>query len=165
MLEGAKPIAVRSGASSIALVPLDGVRLDGSRRTIEVGPTEPRQLALFLSVDCDGCLDLFAAARVPSSLGLGEADRVIVVLRSAEEPEPGRLIEMLGGVDHVIAPDAWLSYGVSGPPFFSLLDPAYATVATEGVAWGAASVAEAVRAARAGTPDVEVPRLSGGDVE
>ena len=39
--------------------------------------------------------------------------------------------------------------------------PAFATVATEGVAWGPASVAAAVGAARAGAPFTEVGRLDG----
>jgi hypothetical protein len=130
-----------------------GTDVAGHDVVIEVG--DAPILLLFLSLDCQGCDELFAAASAPTSLGLDRGRAVVVVSAG----DCGKLAGKLGGAPHVLSPAAFSSYRVAGTPFFSLLVPGLATVATEGVAWGVAGVAETVQRALAGDPHVEVPRL------
>jgi hypothetical protein len=156
ILAAAKPIDDRRGASRAPLAPFGALLPDGS--VTEVGvPDAHRLLLLFLSLNCDGCRDLFAASKDPTSFGLESGDQVLVVVREVEDEVRLRLL--LDGATGVSSTEAFETYRVAGAPFFVLLDPRYATVATEGVAWGVASVLSAVAATMAGTPAVEVDRL------
>jgi hypothetical protein len=118
-------------------------------------PTRHRLLLLFLAADCQGCEDLFDALACGERFGLDGPDELLVVMRADDPSLRGRL----GATRSIVAPGAFASYRVSGPPFFSLVDPAFETVATEGVAWGVASVSDALAAAISDSPAVELPRL------
>lgn len=156
VLRRSAPIPLqRSGAPAVTC--LEASDLDG-RAAIVTLPAAHPVLLLFLSPTCLGCEDLFAAALSPSMLGLEEGE-VLVVLRAMPEPAERVLV----GASALVAPEAWGAYGVTGPPFFSLVLPASASVATEGVAWGAESVADAVRQALAGLEAPLVARLSPED--
>jgi hypothetical protein len=145
------PIPTSRGASSTQPGPfvLEGV---GEVAVIDLGALEHRVLLLFASTNCDGCADLLTWPRTPLSFGLDADDTVMVVVRTAAERE-------------ALGAGIWASAAafdecrVSGAPFFVLLDPAYDSVATEGVVWGLDSVTTAISTALAGTPQVEVVRL------
>ena len=132
VLAGAQPIADRRGASSTPLAPFEALSPDGRSSVIAV-PADRRLLLVFVSLGCEGCSDLIAASAVPDSFGLHGADELLVVVRDDEDPVA--LASMLEGVRFVRSSSAFRAYRVTAPPFFVLLDPRFATVATEGVAW------------------------------
>jgi hypothetical protein len=136
-------------------VRIDGVDVHG--KAVSVTPGDLGDLLLlFVSSTCHGCLDLFDAAQDRTAFGLGASDRLALVL--AESPSDA-LVTLVGESFHVVAPDAWDAYRVTGPPFFSFVLAGSPSVSTEGVAWGVESVVDAIGAARAGLPVVDVPRL------
>lgn len=155
MLDRATPIAVRPGASPITVGLVEGVDLTGLAVEADVASGPGRTLLLFVSAGCHGCIDLFAAARSREGLGLRDGDAIILVVK---EPAAG-LSELVGDVPTVVSPTAWKHYQVTGPPFFTWIDPACSTVATEGVAWGPGSIASAIADFHAGSPNLEVARL------
>ncbi len=124
----------------------------GATSKIDFTELEHRVLLLFASGDCQGCEDLLGWPRDPAHFGLEADDVVMVVVRTPEERDA--LGEGLWA-----SAQAFEACRVAGAPFFVLLDPAYATVATEGVVWGLDSVTQAIAAARSGAPQVEVNRL------
>ena len=155
ILSQAVPIATRPGASPVPVRRVEGVDQEGRAVEIDVARGPGRTLLLFVSPSCQGCLDLFLAARAATGLGLREGDAVVLIVK---EPSTA-LKDLVGDVVTVIAPEAWANYQVTGPPFFAWIDPGCSTVATEGVAWGAASIASAIAAFDAGSPALEVSRL------
>ena len=158
VLRRSQPIAVERGSSPVPVAGIVGTDLGGTPTSALALPVEHPTLLLFLSADCGGCADLFAAAQPSADVFDHGAVRVVVVLRDEEDPG---LRGLVGGSDHVVASTAWSAYRVQGAPFFSLVVPGLSTVATEGVAWGAAAVADHVSRALAGDLTVEVPRLEG----
>jgi hypothetical protein len=148
VLASAQPIAVRT-ASTISKVPLIGRSPRGERVARDMQRTW--QLLLFVSSTCHGCQDLLSHLEDGGRFGLHDSD-VVLVLRDGDVIEPP-------GVTVLIADELWQAYGVSGPPFFSLIHAHTDHVVTEGVAWGVASISEAVARARAGQPHNEVHRF------
>jgi hypothetical protein len=130
----------------------ESVRLDSQGDQVAI-------LLLFLSSSCQGCHELFEALDRPVRFGLGEGEELVVVLRELADKDRGSLRQQLRAARVIVAPDAWEAYRVTGPPFFSYLDPGRSTVATEGVAWGVEAIAAAIRVAKEGEAQVEVPRL------
>lgn len=153
VLGRAQPLPTLRGASPVKVVPLRGTGLDGAAVTWS-SPSEPL-LLLFLSIECMGCDELFSAAAMPESLGIDEGEVVVIVREDSGAPLRSRAAD----ANLLISPDAFADYRVDGTPFFSLVLPGLATVATEGVAWGAAGVADLVRRALGGGAVVDVPRL------
>jgi len=160
ILGRATPVPVNRGASPIPVVDITGTDLVGMSKSVNLIGAERSTLLLFLSASCHGCLDLFAASQEPSSLGVSTGTDLRIVLRSSDGRESSTLV---GGAEAIVSDQAWDSYRVTGPPFFSFIVPGCLTVATEGVAWGAQSVCDAVNAALGGDYVVENPRLDGDD--
>lgn len=151
VLGRSRPLPTQRGASPVAVKDLVGEHLDGTSATYRVGGGIT--LLLFLAADCMGCEELFEAATTPSLLGIEEGDVLIVVRRRegiVAHKEPAGIL---------VSPDGFVDYRVDGTPFFSLIVPDMPTVATEGVAWGAQGVKDAVGRALAGSFGVDVPRL------
>ena len=158
-LASATPIPTNRGASPILVTPLDGTDLGGSPSRLDLTARTHRSLLLFVSLDCTGCEDVIAGLVTPELFGVGPEDEIIVIFRSLAHEEVESIDSRLGGATCLISASAFDAYGVSGPPFFSYVDPSLLTVFTEGVAWGTDSVASALGAAQSGTPSLEAPRL------
>jgi hypothetical protein len=128
---------------------IDGVDPGGARRVIDiVGSAEPVFL-IFLSSGCLGCRDLWQGAG-DLRRAVGSAVRVIAITRGPEVEDAGAIAQLAadGATDVVMSSQAFLDYGVTGPPFYALA--VGSEVRTEGVAWGVNETAEAVRGALAG---------------
>ena len=163
VLARAKPIPVDRGASPILVQPILGQVISGSQVTISPGEAEGFTLLLFASASCHGCHELLMAARNPAEFGLdSELDRALVIVR--DSGDLGSIQELSTEATCVASVATFDNYGVTGTPFFSLVDPSLETVATEGVAWGVDTVRSAVAAARAGHRSVEIPRLTPKEV-
>lgn len=158
VLRRARPIPTHRGASPVPLSSMSGTDFDGHVMSIEPAALSARMLLLFLSADCTGCEDLFEAAQAPASLGIEGDDSLMIVLRERDLADPS-IRHRCGTAMTMVSSSTWTAYRVSGPPFFVLIDPGRSTVATEGVAWGAHSVVEALREAQNGRASIEVPRL------
>jgi len=158
VLRRARPIPVERGASPVVPCDLVGVDLAGAPVSLHGAPAVEPLLLLFVSATCDGCLDLFAAAQRPTGALVGIGARVVLVLRSGDDPA---LDALVGTAEAVVSPQAWTDYRVDGAPFYSLVLPDRSTVATEGVAWGPEEVARSVVRGLAGELAVDVPRLEG----
>jgi len=162
VLASAIPIAPREGSSPVRIADVVGHDLEGTHHVIALTSNEHRSLLLFLSTQCLGCDELFRSAASPEVLGVVSPDEVVIVARESENPE--ELQTKVGTVPCVQSDQAFREYQVTGAPFFSLIDPSFSTVASEGVAWGADNIARAVRAAMEGAPESETGRLlSQGD--
>jgi len=158
VLANARPLDRPSGASPQPVRSFAAQRLSGE--VVALSPsTTHRQLLLFLSESCEGCRDLFDASASPEVFGLGSHDELYVLLR--EQLRGGPAVTGEPQRNWLVSKEAFEAFEVTSAPFFVLLDPAFATVATEGVAWGTASVRSAVTQARSGLPEVEVVRLDG----
>ncbi len=130
--------------------PFDGVDVEG--RPIHCSPLSGGAcrwlLLVFLSSDCQGCVDLWR--------GLGDLllteDRSI----SAVIVTHGPRFEACEAVARLAPPDvpvimseaAWQVYGVLGAPFYVLIDRNERRVATEGVPVGLGGMAAAIDRAR-----------------
>ena len=156
MLSGVTPIPVRSGASPIAISDLTGTNLHGEPAAHELTRNTHATLLLFVSSTCNGCQELFEASHTPAMLGLQGEDALLFVFKEGG----GGVTGMAEEASVIVSDRAWRDYGVTGPPFFCFVDPTKVTVLTEGVAWGASAVHDAVVAARAGAPSLEVGRLT-----
>jgi hypothetical protein len=159
VLARAQAIPANRGASPTLLRPVPASGLDGRDASIDP-PVAHRLLLVFVSLSCDGCRQLFEVASEPGAFGLGGQDELAFVARDEEDADA--LAALVGPATGLLSSAAFSAYRVSGPPFFVLLDAAFSSVATEGVAWGVEPIRSAVAAARGGDPGLEVPRL---DVE
>jgi hypothetical protein len=158
VLAGARPINDPRGAVTTRPSAFEAHRVDGGAATFEP-PVDHRALLVFASLSCEGCAQLFDAASEPARFGLEGSDELVLIVRDLTD-RPA-LEAALGGAPCLVSTDAFDAYRVTSPPFFVLLDPTYATVATEGVAWGVEAISSAVIAALGGAPVVEVARLDG----
>jgi hypothetical protein len=156
VLAGVRPIPARKGASPIAISDLVGTTLDGEPASVGLTRRTQSTLLLFVSPTCNGCQELFEASHDLASLGLRGDDDLVFVFKE----QGGEQVGLAAGIMAIVSPKAWDDYGVTGPPFFSFVDPSRATVFTEGVAWGSSSINDAVTSARDGNPTVEVGRLT-----
>lgn len=151
VLGRAVPIPASRGASSTKPAPFVLDQPNHHQR-VDVEALDHRVLLLFVSANCEGCTEVLTWPRDPVFFGLAASDEVVVVVRSAAE------CDELGG-DLWVSEAAFGACQVSGAPFFVLLDPAFVSVATEGVIWGLDSVTGALARAIEGAPSVEVGRL------
>jgi hypothetical protein len=138
-----------------------GVDLAGRDVAIAVTDIERWTLLLFLSVRCDGCEQIWDALRRHGA-AWPEVDDVctVVIVRQPDAEALDALRRRAHpDVPLVVSDSAHETFRVYGPPFFVLVDGARSLVATEGVAWGVAQVADDVRKARAGHVGTMVPRL------
>ena len=152
VLPSAAPIAVRA-ASSIAKRTVRGRGVDGEVITLDMN--QAWWLLLFVSEGCLGCVDLVEHLRAGGRFGL-ENHAVALMLREGDRTT-------VPGVTSVISDEMWSAYGVTGPPFFSLISANASTVVTEGVAWGVEAVTQSLSAATHGHPAVDVLRLEATD--
>ena len=160
-LTGVVPIPTFRGSPSTVASDLVGVDPWDRRSTIVVIGVRHWTLLLFLSAHCDGCMDIWGAlSGPPDDWPAVEGVRPVVVARDlgAGTQEDLRRLST-PGVPLLISDSAFGDYRVHGAPFFALVDGPGGRVATEGVAWGAQSVAESVARARAGKGGPDVPRL------
>ncbi len=140
---------------------LAGVDLSGRELTVAVTGVERWTLLLFLSSRCDGCQAVWRVLS-ESAGGWPEIDDVVpvVVTRGPDSEGSAELRRWAtDGVPLLMSDAAYRAYRVHGPPFFVLVDGYRSRVATEGVAWGPAQIADDVRRARAGAGGPAVPRL------
>jgi hypothetical protein len=159
VLRRARPIPTYRDHPATVGHDLVGVDPGGAPSSVGIEAGAEAVCVLFLSSSCRGCRDLWEGM---GALGrvLGPGVRVVVVTRGPEAEDAaavGRLAASGGGVsgaggvtEVVMSSQAYLDYGVGGPPFFALT--VGTEVRTEGVPWGVAETAEAVRVALAG-PD------------
>jgi hypothetical protein len=111
--------------------------------------TEPI-LLLFLSSNCQGCLDLWQGLDEVQRL-VAPALEVAVVTRGVDVEDAasiGELGRSQGGIPVVMSSAAFGDYVVAGPPFLVVVDGS--AVRTEGVAWGIAETTRAALAALGG---------------
>jgi hypothetical protein len=136
---------------------IEGVDPSGTRLRIEiVGSAEP-VLLLFLSSSCPGCGDMWEGAE-DLRRAVGRPVRVVVVTRGPEAEDAAAIAGLVPAVQGdatagvpiaaVMSSQAYVDYRVAGPPFYALTSGP--EVCTEGVAWGVAETAAAVRQALAG---------------
>jgi hypothetical protein len=156
VLANAVPLDRPSGASSLVVRPFTAQRLSGEEIVITPSRSH-RQLLLFLSESCEGCRDLFDASGAPEAFGLRGPDELFVLL--AEHPRGAQSITGAPRDSWLVSTEAFTCFQVTSAPFFVLFDPRFATVATEGVAWGTASVRSSVERTATGSPEVETVRL------
>lgn len=163
-LEGLDLVPIPTYRGQPPAVPGDlvGTDLNGDRLTVPVVGTDRWTILLFLSSHCDGCRVLWDGLASPDVFGPPEHLRVVPVTRGPEVESAAALrLVVPPGVEPVMCEAAWSRYGVTGAPFFALVDGAGSgRVVTEGVAWGVEQTAGHVRRARAGDPEPEVARLS-----
>jgi hypothetical protein len=106
-------------------------------------------LLFFLSTSCEGCADVWAAAREADSGIAREVDAVVVVTGGPAREDPDEIRHRSAeGVLTIMSDEAWTTYRVAGPPFFVLIDGVGAEVATEGVVVSPGDVVDHVRWAK-----------------
>jgi hypothetical protein len=144
---------------------ISGVDPAGTRRAIGIVDSGEPVVLLFLSSSCHGCRDLWEGMDELRH-ALGPRVRVMVVTRGPEQEDAATVARLAasasvvsdpgahgsghGSAEVVMSSQAYLDYGVGGPPFYALT--LGREVRTEGVAWGVSETAEAVLRALAG-PD------------
>ena len=160
VLDTVVPIPIERGASPIPRRAIEGADLTGKECVIALDTTTIGTLLLFLSLRCQGCDDLFAALSDHNDFGVSADEEIVVVVKTLNEGEEEELLARLGTICCVVSHQAFDDYGVSGPPFFTFIDPAKSSVATEGVAWGVDSIKNAVQEAKQGEVRLESVRLS-----
>jgi hypothetical protein len=148
ILSAASAIAPRA-ASSIKKRPVVGIDSNGD--AISLAMNQAWWLLLFVSDSCLGCLDLIEHLDSGGRFGLGDGE-VAIIVRADDQT-------VIETVPRVISDELWSAYGVSGPPFFSLISATASMVVTEGVAWGVDGVTKAVAKALAGDASVDTVRL------
>ncbi len=144
ILRRLRPIPTYRGAPSTRPGDVIGVGLDGRPSTVPVVEATEPVVLLFLSADCLGCRDLWAAL---SDLGarLGPLARLAVVTKDPADEDVAAVAALAGdapdaGVPLVMSTRAFTHYRAAAP-FFVVATAD--RVQTEGVAWG---VEETVRA-------------------
>jgi hypothetical protein len=154
---------------------IEGVDPAGARRSIGIVASGEPVFLLFLSSSCQGCRDLWEGMDELRH-ALGPRVRVVVVTRGPEQEDATTVARLSAGVgvgspsdsgahgsglgsgdrpghgvaEVVMSSQAYLDYGVGGPPFYALT--LGREVRTEGVAWGVSETAASVLRALAG-PD------------
>jgi hypothetical protein len=173
VLRRAQPIPTYRDHPATVGHDLVGVDPSGARLSVGIAAGAEPVCVLFLSSSCQGCRDLWEGTGALRR-DLGPAVRVVVVTRGPEAEDAAAVArlatsgavgsdevsgETQGGetgsggtevTEVVMSSQAYLDYGVSGPPFYALT--VGTDVRTEGVAWGVRETAQAVRRALAG-PD------------
>ena len=148
---------------------IEGVDPAGARRSVGIVASGEPVFLLFLSSSCQGCRDLWEGMDELRH-ALGPRVRVVVVTRGPEQEDAATVARLsaatgsgahgsgnesgdgsgLGAAEVVMSSQAYLDYGVGGPPFYALT--LGREVRTEGVAWGVSETAASVLRALAG-PD------------
>jgi hypothetical protein len=156
VLRRARPIPTYRDHPATVGHDLVGVDPSGAPRSVRIEAGAEPVCVLFLSSSCQGCRDLWegmgALGRALGPPGV----RVVVVTRGPEVEDAAAVARLAGSggvggaTEVVMSSQAYLDYGVAGPPFYAVT--VGREVRTEGLAWGVSETAEAVRVALAG-PD------------
>jgi hypothetical protein len=157
---------------------IEGVDPAGARRSIGIVDSGEPVFLLFLSSSCEGCRDLWEGIDELRH-ALGPRMRVVVVTRGPGQEDATTVARLATSVsasglasglasstdlgahgsgdgpghraaEVVMSSQAYLDYGVGGPPFYALT--LGREVRTEGVAWGVSETAASALRALAG-PD------------
>jgi len=151
-LDGLVPVPTFRDQPATPASDISGLDLDGQPVDVALLGSGRWTLLVFLSAGCHGCLPIWEALGDPVASGLATDELVVAVTRDASVDDPAALRGVsVPGVPVVMSSAAWQAYRVQGPPFFVLVGPDAAPgsrVATEGVAWGVAQIADDVRRAR-----------------
>ena len=161
------PIPTYRDAPATPASDLAGVDLSGRELSLAVTGVDRWTLLLFLSARCDGCHEVWRVLSESSGRWPGADGVVPVVVTRGPGSEPPAGLRPLAtdGVPLLMSDAAYRAYRVHGPPFFVLVDGIRSQVATEGVAWGPAQIADDVRRASAGGGGPAAPglRAAGGE--
>ncbi len=143
-----RPIPTYSDRPATRPIDLVGVSLDGAPRSIALAHVVSPVVLLFLSSDCQGCLELWndLGGLQASVQGLGA---LVVVAKDPGEEDMSRLRALAAqsrdlDVEVILSSAAYRDYR-AGAPFFTVLDAD--VVRVEGVAWGLEDTRRAVAAA------------------
>jgi hypothetical protein len=125
-------------------VDLVGTTLSGDAVKIAVAGSPGSTLLAFLSSGCLGCgpfwEELGDSPEVPGGA------RVVIVTKDTELESPSKLLEQSPAeVPLVMSSDAWERYGVTGSPYFVLVDGPSGKVRGEGTATSWPQVASLLR--------------------
>jgi hypothetical protein len=135
--------AIPSGAPELSgrgpALDITGLTPSGTTIDICVGDRLGRVLLAFLTTDCDGCQAFWDGLRGRETLGLPADVSIVAVTRG-----PGSLPAADVAISaHGLAPEsvvmsdqAWIDYGVTGYPFFVLIDATTRSVVGETVGFG-----------------------------
>jgi hypothetical protein len=136
---------------------VSGLGLRGERVDVRLVGTGRRALLLFLSTGCQGCRQIWEVLADPVGNGLVTDEVVVAITHDPGRQDLAALRSVVpAGIPVVMSSAAWTTYRVQGPPFYALVDGSNTgggggrpiRVVTEGVAWGAAQIADDVRRAR-----------------
>lgn len=174
MPAGLVPVPTYRDRPATLAADISGVGVGGEPAEVAVLGTGRWTLLIFLSTGCLGCLPMWQVLADPVRGGLVTDELAVVVTRDPAEEDLETLSSLAPrDVPLVMSSAAWAAYGVQGPPFFALVDGrsiatdvegragvtggetvggAGVRVATEGVAWAVAQIADDVRRAKARKP-------------
>lgn len=173
---GLVPVPTYRDRPATLAADVSGVGVGGEPAEVAVLGTGRWTLLIFLSTGCQGCLPMWEVLADPVRGGLVTDELAVVITRDPVEEDLETLSSLAPrDVPLVMSSAAWAAYGVQGPPFFALVDGrstctssdvegragvtdgdtvggAGVRVATEGVAWAVAQIADDVRRAKARSP-------------
>jgi len=174
VLESVVPVPTYRDRPATLAEDVSGVGVGGEPVEVAVLGTGRWTLLIFLSTGCQGCLPIWEALADPVRGGLVTDELAVVITRDPDQEDVEELRSLAPGeVPLVMSSTTWAAYRVQGPPFFALVDGrSIATdvegrsgvtdgdtaggvgvrVATEGVAWAVAQIADDVRRAKARSP-------------
>ena len=136
----ASPAVAHGAAGGTAAFDVEGVTPAGEAAAIGLVGARRRTLIAFLSTTCAGCAGLWHSLRDPAELAADGMSVVVVTKGPNEESvdELRRLAPASVPVPVLMSTQAWRDYGVTGAPYFVLVDGPTGRVVGEGVAarWG-----------------------------
>jgi hypothetical protein len=141
LADGVQPPPSRTLAEAVDVV---GTTLDGDAVKIAVAGAPGSTLLAFLSSGCLGCGAFWEALGERPEVP-GDA-RLVVVTKDTAFESPSKLVDLAPeGVPLVMSSNAWERYGVSGSPYFVLVDGPSGRVRGEGTATSWPQVASLLR--------------------
>jgi hypothetical protein len=133
---------------------LVGTDVDGRQTTVALSP-EASSLLLFLGTSCAGCEELWRALSDQSAFGLAPRDRVIALVRAADDAPVSPVSG--AGAAALVAPSVWEQFSVVGPPFGVLVTGDPPTVIAECVPLGLEHLRHVVRTTLEDRTGLETP--------
>lgn len=113
-----------------------GTDLSGAPVEVSILSRSGSVLVAFLSSGCLTCEGFWKSIRDKGAPLLPGNPSFVIVTKSADEENLGRLLELGDGVQVpvVMSSEAWVSYAVDVSPFFVLVDGSFGTVVGAGAA-------------------------------
>ncbi len=130
-ISGAPAVGERVATDLVGTTPTgDAVRVSvvGTRRTT---------LIAFLTTGCSSCASVWRGIAADPGLDTAD-DRLVVVTRGPELESPGAVAALAPpGTSVIQSTEAWDAYGITGAPYFVLVDGARGVIQGEGsaLAW------------------------------